>query len=413
MYRPIITAVTIVALSLLLLGIFQFSPSGKASQAVIPRAPSASEPSPSAPTSLPSTKTSHMFDGDVRLASMSGSSVSFAHSDLILSTTAATALDGTMSYSGHALPFGAPISTTGAYRYRYVAKESDATDLAYFNKRAYHPSVGRFVSADPVMELGAGMYPYVRNNPLTLTDPTGEVAPVVIGAAALLLRLAPYVPRVGLMLYAALQTPGSEEDMQALGEAVQEGNPPGILLGAGALFTPGPGHRGQQLAGEAIEEASTAVRRSGLRGLFRRLRGATDEAATVAQRIGSPHVLESAAGKSLLNFLGKGNDPAAIQKALQEQGTFAGVFKFGQSEIRATLELVTPEQGKPLFKVMVEGVTEAGGAAIGPRQNQDFYNFWKSIANLGLDTKKFTSETSYRVGSELRRVGESFTVPGS
>ena len=44
----------------------------------------------------------------------------------------------------------------------------------------YSPSLGRFLSRDPIAEQGGlNLYAFVRNNPILLTDSKGEAAPAV------------------------------------------------------------------------------------------------------------------------------------------------------------------------------------------------------------------------------------------
>ncbi|MES2664422.1 MAG: RHS repeat-associated core domain-containing protein, partial [Pseudomonadota bacterium] len=54
----------------------------------------------------------------------------------------------------------------------------DAIGLIHMNGRIYNPTIGRFVSADPVIQAPTDLqsyngYAYARNNPLKFTDPTG------------------------------------------------------------------------------------------------------------------------------------------------------------------------------------------------------------------------------------------------
>lgn len=54
----------------------------------------------------------------------------------------------------------------------------DTVGLVHMNGRVYDPDIGRFVSADPVVQDATDVqafnrYAYVRNNPVSLTDPSG------------------------------------------------------------------------------------------------------------------------------------------------------------------------------------------------------------------------------------------------
>ncbi|MFI1583969.1 RHS repeat-associated core domain-containing protein [Embleya sp. NPDC020630] len=59
----------------------------------------------------------------------------------------------------------------------FLGKPMDSTGLTHVGAREYDPTLGRFISVDPVMDLAdAGQmhgYTYSNNNPLTLSDPTG------------------------------------------------------------------------------------------------------------------------------------------------------------------------------------------------------------------------------------------------
>ena len=79
--------------------------------------------------------------------------------------------------------FGAVINApgTGTSAYQYGSHEFDhETGLIYMKGRYYDPQLGRFISADPVVQ-GAGAHPqalnrysYALNNPFAYTDPTGH-----------------------------------------------------------------------------------------------------------------------------------------------------------------------------------------------------------------------------------------------
>lgn len=66
------------------------------------------------------------------------------------------------------------------YNYKFTDQEYDASSGLYnYDARLYDPVVGRFVTADSIVEdfftpQTLNRYTYVRNNPLRYTDPTGH-----------------------------------------------------------------------------------------------------------------------------------------------------------------------------------------------------------------------------------------------
>lgn len=57
-------------------------------------------------------------------------------------------------------------------------EQVNSVGLIHMNGRMYDPTLGRFISADPIVQAPNDLqsynrYAYVRNNPLTLTDPSG------------------------------------------------------------------------------------------------------------------------------------------------------------------------------------------------------------------------------------------------
>ena len=87
-------------------------------------------------------------------------------------------------------PFGS-VTTTGSATgnmFGFTGRENDGTGLNYFRARYYDPRLQRFDAEDP-LGVAAGdpnLHAYVRNDPVQLTDPTGEVAigVVIIGIGA-------------------------------------------------------------------------------------------------------------------------------------------------------------------------------------------------------------------------------------
>ncbi|MFS8098596.1 type IV secretion protein Rhs [Lentzea alba] len=79
------------------------------------------------------------------------------------------------------LPFGEVRGGTGTWPARldkgFVGGTLDNTGLTHIGAREYDPTLGRFISVDPVMDLADprqwNSYVYSNNSPITFSDPTG------------------------------------------------------------------------------------------------------------------------------------------------------------------------------------------------------------------------------------------------
>lgn len=64
---------------------------------------------------------------------------------------------------------------------RFTGKEQDATGLYYYGMRYYAPWLGRWINPDPGGDIdGLNRYRFVRNNPVTMTDPHGRAPTVTL-----------------------------------------------------------------------------------------------------------------------------------------------------------------------------------------------------------------------------------------
>ena len=72
--------------------------------------------------------------------------------------------------------------------YAYTSRELDEeTGDYYYRARYYNPNSGRFLSEDPIgfVSGDTNLYRYVKNNPIALTDPSGN-GPIAGGVCAII-----------------------------------------------------------------------------------------------------------------------------------------------------------------------------------------------------------------------------------
>src|SRR6185369_12923656 len=92
--------------------------------------------------------------------------------------------------------------------FRFTGREWDAeSGLYYYRLRYYDPTIGRFITPDPV----ASGYAYASDNPVNATDPTGAwtVAGIIVGGigGAVAIATAPvWLPALGITAAAGTAT---------------------------------------------------------------------------------------------------------------------------------------------------------------------------------------------------------------
>jgi RHS repeat-associated protein len=104
----------------------------------------------------------------------------FYQTDNLGSTVLVTDETGKQVYSSEYTPFGKKSSVDGELDHvtQFTGKDLDEDiGLYYFNARWYDQEVGRFISEDEGEDPNnLNLYEYCRNNPLTITDPTGLIS---------------------------------------------------------------------------------------------------------------------------------------------------------------------------------------------------------------------------------------------
>jgi len=113
---------------------------------------------------------------DEPLAMRRGGYTAYYHADGLGSVTSLSGSTGQPVATYVYDSFGNTTPTEGIFNpYRYTAREQDSeTGLYYYRARYYDPTIGRFLSEDPI-GFGGGInrYSYVENSPTGSLDPLG------------------------------------------------------------------------------------------------------------------------------------------------------------------------------------------------------------------------------------------------
>lgn len=138
--------------------------------------------------------TKYIFAGNLRIAQVTGSTVTYLHKDHLGSSTLTTDPAGTIIEQAEYKPYGGERwqSGTQSTDYKFTDQELDRTTGLYnYDARLYDPVIGRFLSVDTVIPdfynpQALNPYTYCLNNPLIYEDPSGhfyQLAMVGMGPA--------------------------------------------------------------------------------------------------------------------------------------------------------------------------------------------------------------------------------------
>jgi RHS repeat-associated protein len=123
-----------------------------------------------------------IYLGGSLLAIRNSGVIKFQHTDALGSPTAVTDTAGAVIERNDYEPYGAIIGKPTYDAMGFTGHKQDgATSLTYMQQRYYDPTVGRFLSVDPVTALSSpvGMfnrYKYAANNPYRFVDPDGRAS---------------------------------------------------------------------------------------------------------------------------------------------------------------------------------------------------------------------------------------------
>jgi RHS repeat-associated protein len=104
----------------------------------------------------------------------------YYHTDHLGSTRLVTDSDKNIVSAVTYHPFGNPSIKEGSETYLFNGKEKDSINMYYYGARYYDPTLGRFITRDPLNGMTANSqllnrYSYCLNNPVNSLDPTGLV----------------------------------------------------------------------------------------------------------------------------------------------------------------------------------------------------------------------------------------------
>jgi len=129
------------------------------------------------------TPVMYIYAGGLRVAKVAGATKHYYHKDHLQSSSVMTGANGLSVETTQYMPFGHTRTPPGAAisNYKFTDEERDPeTGLYNYDARHYDPVIGRFVSADSLIQdfydpQALNRYAYARNNPLKYIDPQGHV----------------------------------------------------------------------------------------------------------------------------------------------------------------------------------------------------------------------------------------------
>jgi RHS repeat-associated protein len=123
--------------------------------------------------------TTYYYLGGTLVAQNTGSTLKYISQDNLGSTSTMTTATGTLDSTISYFPFGTARAGSVNSEKQFTGQILDSTGLYYYNARYYDPTIGRFISADSVVQSISNpqtlnRYSYCANNPLNSIDPTGN-----------------------------------------------------------------------------------------------------------------------------------------------------------------------------------------------------------------------------------------------
>jgi len=185
--------------------------------------------------------------------------ITYQHTDAFGSPIAKTNSAGTVIETSEYEPYGKLLNRANDDRPGYTGHVMDgASGLTYMQQRYYDPSIGRFLSVDPVTASSVNgsnfnRYWYANNNPYKFVDPDGRFGHIAVGGGI------GAVFGGGMEVYRQLSSEGRVSDWKAVGIETGKGAAVGALTaalpGSGLAFG-GAGAKAAVSVGNAVAVGS-------------------------------------------------------------------------------------------------------------------------------------------------------------
>lgn len=237
----------------------------------------------------------NIFCGSSRICAVDSTGAkSFYHSDHLGSSNVVTDVSGKQAGLTEFTPYGSISKQTGSYdpKYKFTGKELDNTGLYFYGARYYDPELGRFITADSIVQApydpqSLNRYAYCRNNPINYIDPTGNFwfIPFIIAAVK------------GAIIGAAIGAAVAAATGGNIWQGMLTGAISGAIFGGiGSLPLKGAGHTLAHTLGGAASGAANGAITGGDIGMNALIGGLS---AGASERLGNFGPLRDVAGTSL------------------------------------------------------------------------------------------------------------------
>ncbi len=188
--------------------------------------------------------TKYVFAGSQRIAAKDSTGLKFYHGDHLGSSNVITDQTGTKIELAEYAPYGtlARREGTGNVGHKFTGQRLDAdTGLYFYNARYYDPTLGRFISADSIVQAPASpqtlnRYTYAGNNPARFIDPSGNI--FFVAALLALAKIAVVGAAIGAVTGAFVGAVSAAVTGQSIAGGLAAGFVSGAAFGATA-FTGG------------------------------------------------------------------------------------------------------------------------------------------------------------------------------